>query len=47
MPKITVGSIARTRAISLHEDEVLVDVSIVSLSETGVWAVIGTVASLG
>ncbi|KAJ7285228.1 hypothetical protein C8J57DRAFT_1709483 [Mycena rebaudengoi] len=39
--------IARTHAISLHEDEVLVDVSIVSLSGTGVWAVIGTVASLG
>ncbi|KAJ7799753.1 hypothetical protein B0H14DRAFT_3491310 [Mycena olivaceomarginata] len=41
------SSIARTRTISLEEEEVLVEASHVSFSETGVWVVVGAVTAIG
>ncbi|KAJ7471158.1 polyketide synthase dehydratase-domain-containing protein [Mycena galericulata] len=46
-PKNTVGSIARTHRISLHDKEVLTEVSLVSFSEAGVWVVLGTASAVG
>ncbi|KAJ7434506.1 acyl transferase domain-containing protein [Mycena galericulata] len=39
-PKNTVCSIARTHRISLHDEEVLIEVSLVSFSEAAVWVVL-------
>ncbi|KAF7329008.1 Polyketide synthase [Mycena venus] len=46
-PKTSVGSIARTAAISLEVEEVLITALHVSFSETGVWVIVGTVTATG